>query len=322
MEFKDYYENLGVSRSASQEEIQKAYRKLARQYHPDLNTDPGAEERFKEAGEAYEVLKDPEKRGKYDRYGAAWKAVEEGRAPPPGFGGVRFDFGPSGFHESLFGEAGQSDSFYDILEQIFGGAGRRVRAGGGPTGGLGGMGGYGWSAKGVDHETRLRLTLEEAAQGGSHRVALTDPGTGKARTYSVSIPPGIRSGQRIRLVGQGGEGIGGGPPGDLFLEVDLAPHSNFRLEGKDLHTTLRVSPWEAALGATVQMETLEETVRVKIPPGYSSGRRIRLGGKGFPGPEGTGDLYVEIQVAVPKKLSAEERRLFERLDRVSDFSPR
>ena len=324
MDFKDYYEILGVSRTASQKDIKKAYRKLARTYHPDVNKESGAEEKFKEVGEAHDVLKDPEKRAKYDQYGAAWKAVQEGRTPP-GFEGARFDFGPGGFGGASFGEVEGFGSFYDVLEHLFGAAGRQAHAGGRRSAGgmhFGGMGGHGWSAQGADQEARLRLTLEEAAQGGKRRITLADPETGKGRTYAVTIPAGIRPRQRIRLARQGGKGVGGGQAGDLYLEVEIAPHSDFRLEGKDLHTALPVAPWEAALGRRVTMKTLDGTVRVKVPAGSSSGRKIRLRGKGFPASDGAGDLYAEIRVVVPEKLSSEERELFEKLAEVSDFLPR
>ncbi len=316
MEFKDYYAILGISRDVSQEDIQKAYRKLARKYHPDTNKDPDAEERFKEVGEAYEVLKDPEKRAKYDRYGAAWKAAEQGHAPP-GFEGIRFDFGPRGMNAFSSGETGEFDSFFDVLEHLFGGGQAR-----GAGRGFGRMRGSGRPPQGRDHEARLPLTLEEAARGGKRRMTLTDPETGRARIFNVSIPRGVRSGQRIRLAGQGGQRMGGGRPGDLYLIVELQPHPDFRLEGRNLHRTLSVTPWAAALGGTVRMVTLDGTVRVKVPEGSSSGRKIRLRGKGFPGPEGVGDLYAEIRIVVPERLSERERELFEKLAEASEFSPR
>ena len=325
MEFKDYYQILGVSRDASQEDIRKAYRKLARKYHPDRSKEAGAEDKFKEVGEAHDVLKDPEKRAKYDRYGAAWKAAAQGQTSP-GFEGVHFDFGSGGFGGFSPGEGEQFGSFFDILEHMFGGG--RAQPGGRRSGGMGGfgrsggMGGREWSAAGSDHEARLRLRLEEAAEGGKRRLTLADPDTGSARTFMVNIPKGILSGQRIRLSGQGGKGMGGGQAGDLYLSVEIEPHPYFRLEGRDLYTTLQVAPWEAALGARVTMRTLDGSVRVKVPEGSSSGRKIRLRGKGYLGPDGPGDLYAEIQVVVPEKLSSEERRLFEELAEASHFKPR
>jgi curved DNA-binding protein len=318
MEFKDYYAILGVAKDASQEEIQRAYRKLARKYHPDVNKEPGAEEKFKDIGEAYEVLKDPEKRAKYDRYGAAWKAAQQrGGTPPPGYEDVWFDLGSA--PEDVF--AGFS-GFSSFFEQLFGTGRRRGPAWSGRGTGRGGQP-WGWTMPGADREVRLTLTLEEAARGGQREVRLTDPDTGQTKTYMVTIPKGIRPGQRIRLAQQGGRGVGGGPPGDLYLHVELLPHPMFRLEGRDLHTVLPITPWEAALGAEVTLPTLEGTVRVKIPPASSSGRQIRLRGKGFPDARsGAGDLYAEIQIVVPASLTAKERRLFEELARCSTFQPR
>ncbi len=176
---------------------------------------------------------------------------------------------------------------------------------------------------GADQESRLTLTLEEAAHGGQREIALTDPETGQTKTYAVKIPRGIRPGQRIRLPHLGAQGIGDGPSGDLYLRVEILPHATFRLEGRDLYTTLPVTPWEAALGANVTLATLDGSVRVKVPPGSSSGRRIRLKGKGFPDPKGrSGDLYAEIEIDVPKSLTEDERRLFEALAQQSTFQPR
>lgn len=316
MDFKDYYATLGVSKDATREDIQRAYRKLARQYHPDINKDPGAEEKFKEVGEAYEVLKDTEKRAKYDRYGAAWKAAQQsGGTPPPGYEDVWFDFTR---------EAGEPFSgFSSFFEQLFGvGRGRPGAAWGGqgtaPRGGQ-----WDWVMPGADREARLTLTLEEAARGGQREISLTDPETRQTKTFMVTIPKGLRPGQRLRLAGKGGPGAGGGAPGDLYLVVELLPHATFRLEGRDLYTTLPVAPWEAALGAEVRVPTLAGQVNVKVPPGSSSGRKIRLKGKGFPAASGeAGDLYAEIRVMVPSHLSDQEKKLFEELHRVSQFQPR
>ncbi len=304
MDYKDYYAILGVNKGASQDEIQRAYRKLARQYHPDINREAEAENRFKNIGEAYEVLKDPEKREKYDRYGSAWKAAEQsGGTPPPGYEDLSF----SGF-----------SGFSSFFEQLFG----RGR-GGSSSGSNGHEAAWDWSMPGADQEAILSLTLEEAAHGGRREVELTDPETGQSKTYAVKIPRGVRPGQRIRLAKLGRQGTGSGPAGDLYLRVELEPHAAFRLEGRDLYTTLAVAPWEAALGAEATLKTLDGNVRVKIPAGSSSGRRIRLKGKGFPDPRsGAGYLYAEIDIVVPKSLSDEERRLFEALAQCSTFEPR
>jgi curved DNA-binding protein len=311
MEFKDYYAVLGVAKQASQEDIQRAYRQLARKYHPDINQAAGAEEKFKDIGEAYEVLKDPDKRAKYDRYGAAWKAAEQhGGTPPPGYEDVWFDL--SGAREGMF--SGPS-GFSDFFEQLFGGmrgqgAGARSQ-------------GWSWNQPGADREARVVLGLEEAAHGGDREISLHQPTTGQTKTYKVHIPKGVRPGQRIRLAGQGEPGMGNAPPGDLYLHVEVLPHPAFRLEGQDLYSTVWVTPWEAALGAEVTLPTLDGAVNVKIPPGSSSGRKIRLKGKGFPDARrGKGDLYAEISIRVPETLSSEERALFEQLAQVSHFTPR
>lgn len=319
MEFKDYYSTLGVSKSASQDDIQKAYRKLARKYHPDVNRGPQAEEKFKEISEAYEVLKDAEKRSTYDRYGSAWRDAARSGGAPPGFD-YQFDFGDAGG----FGGSGFS-SFFDMLFGNRGGArGQNPFAGGGgsPFGDFGGgFGGGRGAPRGQDQEVKIALTLEEAAQGGQRDITVSDM-VGRSRTYSVNVPAGIKPGQKVRLAGRGGPGAGGGPSGDLYLVVDLKPHEQFRLDGVDLHTHLRVSPWEAALGAEVAVRTLNGSVKVRIPPGSSSGRKVRLRGKGFPSRDKTGDLYAEIRVMVPERLSEREKELFEELDRVSGFKPR
>ncbi len=317
MEYKDYYATLGVAKDASKEEIQKAYRKLARKHHPDVNRSPEAEARFKEINEAHEVLKDPEKRAKYDRFGSAWKQAQRTGAPPPGFedlftvftsgGGPRagFDFGGQGF-----------SSFFDML---FGQQGRS----GSPGGRVRWSTGEPFGQAGANHDARVSLTLEEAARGGRRELTLTDPATGRRRTLRVRIPKGIRPGQRIRLSGQGGEAPGGGARGDLYLTVELLPDPRFRLTGSDLHTTLAVTPWEAALGGQADLQTLDGPVTVKIPPGSSSGRKIRLRGKGFPSANGSaGDLLAEIKILVPEELSEGERKLFRALAEESSFRAR
>jgi curved DNA-binding protein len=300
--YRDYYEALGVPRDASSEDIRRAYRKLAREYHPDVNKEPDAEDRFKEISEAYEVLRDPEKRERYDRLGANWKAGEDvsGAAGVGGFGqqggfeDVRVDFGTGGF--------GGGD-FSDFFESFFSGSrGRRRTAGF-----------DGFSTRGSDREATLDLTLEEAAAGGTRRMSLAD-----GRSYEVKIPAGVRDGQLIRLSGEGGEGMGGGPAGDLLLRVRIKPHPRFKVRDRDLYVTLPLTPWEAALGASVEVPTLTGTTQVKVPPGSSSGRRLRLRGQGLPG----GDLYATVSIKVPKQLSRKERDLFEELAKVSTFNPR
>lgn len=311
MAYKDYYSVLSVDRNASEEDIKQAYRKLARKYHPDVSKEPGAEQRFKDINEAYEVLKDPKNRGLYDRYGEAWKAVAEGRAPERDAAQARQDFGAEGFDPSQFQDLGS------IFEAFFGSRGgggrRRQRAGS--------MDFDGFGEVELDQQATLELSLPDAFSGGEHSLHLRDPETGQTKQYTVKIPPGVRSGQRIRLAGQGGRGRGG--TGDLYLIVRLRPTDEFRFEGEDVHTALPVAPWEAALGTTATLRTLDGTVRVKVPPGSSSGRKIRLKGKGYPGPDGSrSDLYAEIRIEVPSELGQEERTLLERWAEVSKFNPR
>jgi curved DNA-binding protein len=302
--FQDYYEALGVSRDASEDEIRQAYRRLARRYHPDINKESGAEDRFKQVSEAYEVLRDPEKRERYDRLGANWRAgqdvsgaggFEEAFRAGDGFGDVRVEFG--------------GGDFSDFFESVFG-----RRRGPGARAGF-----EGFSMRGGDHEAVLDLSLEEAARGGKRWLSL-----GEGRSLEVDIPRGVRDGQRIRLAGEGGAGAGGGPPGDLFLRVRLRPHPRFRVDGRDLYVDLAVSPWEAALGAEVPVPTLDGNAQVKVPPGSSSGRKLRLRGQGLPGSAGAqaGDLYAVLTIRVPSKLTKKERELFERLASVSKFDPR
>ena len=326
VDYKDYYQTLGVSRDASKEEIQKAYRKLARKYHPDVSKEPDAEARFKALSEAYEVLKDPGKRKKYDQFGSAWKQARQTGQPPPGWEGVQFDFGDlgqgGGFRFEGAGPGFGGSGFSDFFEMLFGEGGRGGR-GGFRTAGGGRPGARSGERRGADQEAPITLTLEEAARGGRRELSLSDPATGETKTLSVSIPPGVKPGGRIRLAGQGGSGSGGGAAGDLFLRVDLAPHARLRLEGQDLHTTVPIAPWEAALGGRATVPTLNGDLTIRVPPGTSSGRRIRLRGKGFPRRKGEpGDLYAELRIVVPEELSERARELWEELRESSDFDPR
>jgi curved DNA-binding protein len=332
--FKDYYQALGVDKKASQDDVQRAYKKLARKLHPDVNKEPGAEDRFKELGEAYEVLRDPEKRSKYDRFGHAWKQAEQRTGgAPPGWENVRVEYGP-GFERDFgvggggFGgggggfEGGDSEAFRSLFEELFGG-------GGGPFGGAGPRGGGFHTAgrrsparRGADNEAELEITLEEAARGGKRKITLADPTSGEHQTLEVNVPPGIRTGKKLRLSGQGSAGHGGAPRGDLLLKVKLRPHPRFRLRGEDLHVDLKVAPWEAALGSEVEVPTLDGEQRVKIPAGTSSGAKIRLRGKGFPSTDGkAGDLFAEVSIVVPKELGERERELYEELAKASSLRP-
>jgi curved DNA-binding protein len=311
--FRDYYETLGVDRGASEEDIRRAYRRLARENHPDVNKDPGAEDRFKEISEAYEVLRDPEKRAQYDRLGQNWKAGQDvsgasgfegfdfSRSSGGGFRDVRMDFGGGDF----------GGDFSDFFEGIFGR--RRSGFGGGRGGGR-----NGFASRGQDQVAEIELSLAEAAKGGKRKISLAD-----GRDYEVNIPAGVRDGQRIRLAGEGGSGAGG-PSGDLFLRVRVRLDPRFDVEDNDLYVDLPVTPWEAALGAEgVEVPTLDGTARVRVPPGSSCGRRLRLRGEGMPdGRGGRGDLYATVEIKVPKELSSQEREHFERLAEVSSFNPR
>jgi len=304
--FKDYYEILGVSRSASQDEIRKAYRKLAKKHHPDVSKESGADERYKEINEAYEVLKDPEKRQKYDTLGANWQQGQE-FTPPPGWGGgVHVDFG------------GDSGGFSDFFRTIFGGF-----AGGGRGATMEDL--FRGQGRQGDEELSLELTLEDILAGGTRTITMEQvvqgpdgyPSRGR-RTLNVNLPQGITDGSRIRLKGKGSRG------GDLQIVISVAPHPRFALEGYDLVTSLRISPWEAALGASVPVRTLDGVVTMKLPGGSQSGKRLRLKGKGLPRRKGAqaGDLIVRLEVVVPDKLTDRERELFESLARESSFNPR
>jgi curved DNA-binding protein len=309
----DYYGALGVDRSAGQDEIQRAYRRLARRFHPDINKDPGAEERFKDINEAYEVLSDPKKRARYDRYGAQWRQVPEdydGPAPGAGpFGGggrrVYVNTGGGGFDQAGFGGV----DVEDLLGGLFGG-----RAGGFGRGSR-------VSAPGADSEAEIELSVEDAYAGGRRRITLQT--ASGPRSFDVNIPAGVTDGQRIRLAGQGATGIGGGTRGDLYLIVRLAPHPRYRLDGRDITVDLSVAPWEAVLGASVPVDTPGGQVQVQVPPGSSSGRRLRLRGRGMPDTRGSaGDLYAEVKIVVPARLTPDERELWNRLARTSRFDAR
>jgi curved DNA-binding protein len=300
---RDFYATLGVGRDAGTEEIQRAYRKLARENHPDVNKDPKAEERFKEVSEAYQVLSDPEQRRKYDRFGDDFRQVPDDWEQRVGAGagprGGRVRYATSGTSGGGF-EGFEGIDIEDLLGGFFTGRGR-----GGPV-------------PGADQEAELELTVEEAYRGGRRHLDF-----GGDRQYDVKIPPGVLDGQRIRLAGQGGRGSGSAAPGDLYLVVRIRPDRRYRLEGRDIHVELPVTPSEAALGATVPVTTPGGEVKARVVAGSSSGRRLRLRGEGMPNPKGKpGDLYAEVKIMVPKRPSKRERELFEELAAVSDFDPR
>jgi curved DNA-binding protein len=318
---RDFYEDLGVARTASQEEIQRAYRKLARKFHPDVNKAPDAEERFKDISEAYSVLSDPDQRKRYDAFGADFRRVPEDVDPETwaraGAGRARTGAGAgAGARTGGFGGGFEDVDFEDLFGDIFAGRGR----GRGGRGGRG-AGRYGGPMPGADQEAEVELSVEEAYHGTRRSLRIAGPeGT---RTVEVNIPAGVTDGQRIRLAGQGGRGGDGGPPGDLYLIVSIRPDSRYRVEGRDIYVRLPLAPWEAALGTTVPLETPGGETKVKVPPGTSSGRRLRLRGRGLPNPRGRpGDVFAEVQIMVPPKLTEQERELFEQLAATSTFDPR
>jgi len=341
VEFKDYYKSLGVERTASEEEIRKAFRKLARQYHPDVAKDKkSAEEKFKEINEAYEVLGDPEKRKHYDELGSNWKRGAEFRAPPGWERRARRSDGDAEpFMDSEFQFGGTG--FSDFFEQFFGsmsgrqsGSGFRDRF-------------QEHSQRGQDVEADILVTLEEAFNGSIRPVSLRrnvtcercggsgevndrpcaqcggSGQTSRLENYQVKIPAGVRGGQQLRLAGRGEAGAGRGPAGDLFLRVRFAKHPDYRIEGDDLYFDLDLAPWEAVLGTQVSVPTLGGRVNIKIPAGAQNGQKLRVRSQGLPkGGGGRGDLYVVLRVQVPTRVSESERTLWERLARESRFNPR
>lgn len=327
VKFKDYYEILGIPRTASADDIKKTYRKLARKYHPDLNKSAGAEARFKEIGEAYEVLSDTEKRSRYDQLGRNWQAGQEFR-PPPGFGGSPFEYhgapgGGRGFKGQDMGEF--SDFFEMLFGQQFGGRASR----GAPSNMWGANEEF--APQGQDHEAEISISLEEASHGSTKSISLQtanqDPRNRvhpQTRTYQVKIPPGITEGARIRLAGQGGTAAGAGTAGDLYLTVHIEPHPLFRVDGSNLEVDCLLAPWEAALGAKVAIPTLHGKAFITIPAGTESGQRLRLRGKGIPQKRGleAGDLVAVIRIVVPRQMTTRERALFEELAKISTFDPR
>jgi curved DNA-binding protein len=321
VKFQDYYETLGVDRGASQAQIQAAYRRLARKLHPDVNKSPDAEEKFKRLNEAYEVLRDEEKRRRYDSLGENWRAGQD-FSPPPGwefFGARPGTGGPGagrGFRFDLFGDDfGESpfSGFSDFFEMLFGGP-----VNGRSRSGRSGRTAWARAAPGQDQEAEITVSLEEAHRGVRKSIALEG-----GKTLEVNIPAGTTDGHRLRLRGQGGIGQGGAAAGDLYLRVRLAPHPLFKLNGQDLEAEVPITPWEAALGARIEVPLLEGKATLKLAPGAQSGQRLRLRGKGLARRAGgQGDLYAVIRIVVPASLSERERELYEELARVSSFRPR
>lgn len=316
MEYKDYYKTLGVSRDAKEDEIKRAYRKLARKYHPDVSKEANAEEHFKEVQEAYEVLKDAKKRSAYDQLGSNWKSGQEFR-PPPGwqdFGGFG---GQGGFEDA------EDGSFSDFFASIFGR-------------GAQGQGGFRQSRhggfrqqQGQDEHARLGISLEEAFHGGPKTVHLQVPEMDahgrmhhQTRTLKITIPKGVVSGQQLRLSQQGSKGTGRAPAGDLYLEIQVNPHPVFSLQGRDVYITLPITPWEAALGAKVTVPTLGGSVDMKIAPGSQAGQKLRLKGRGLPGKPEVGDQYALLQIVTPPAHTDAERALYEKMAKEMPFDPR
>ncbi|SCZ52313.1 DnaJ C-terminal domain-containing protein [Thiohalomonas denitrificans] len=320
MQYKDYYKILGVERGASQDEIKRAYRKLARKYHPDVSKEANAEERFKELGEAYEVLKDPEKRAAYDRLGSDWQSGQDFR-PPPGWDSG-FEFSGGGFTGA--GRGGEGD-FSDFFENMFGagspfGDSFRQRPGGA-------RGGF-RRTRGEDHHAKVTIRLEDAYHGGEKLIHLDSPQVDPqgrvvttTRSLRVRIPPGVTEGRQIRLARQGSPGMAGGEAGDLYLEVHFEPHPLYRPEGKDLHLDLPITPWEAALGAKVQVPTLGGKVGMNIPEGSRSGQKLRLRGRGMPG-KPPGDQYVVLEIMTPPADTDAKREFYKKMAREMPFDPR
>jgi len=318
VEFKNYYDVLGVAKNASDADIKKAFRKLARKYHPDIAKDKKvAEAKFKEINEANEVLSDPDKRRKFDELGEDWNRPERQHGQRTGgFGGGAEDGAEFRF---------EGTGFSDFFEQFFGSRGR-PESGFGRAGGDG-RGGESFARRGRDIESDILVTLNEAMHGSTRTINLEriDPGTGqsKMQTLRVKIPPGVQEAQLIRLAGKGQEGLGGGDSGDLYLRVQFASHPDFRVRGANLYYDLNLSPWEAVLGASVHIPTLDGTVSLKIPPGTTAEKEFRLRGKGLPTSDGVrGDLHAIVYIQIPPKLTPEEKVLWEQLADKSTFNPR
>jgi curved DNA-binding protein len=315
MQFKDYYKIIGVAENATADEIKKAYRKLAREHHPDLNKDESATDKFKEIGEAYEVLKDPAKREEYDqlrKYGA--RQGEEFR-PPPGW------HSKAGFSDGGYTEA-DAAGFSDFFESLFG------HRAAGPAGGRARPGAARFALQGEDIHYRIKVTLDEAYHGATRTLSLQthrfdEQGhvRPETKTLSVKIPKGVTEGQKIRLKAQGGPGFGGGPNGDLYMEVELEPHPLFTVDGKDVSLVLPIAPWEAALGATVKVPTLGGPVNLSIKPGAQSGQKHRLAGRGLPG-KPDGSQYVVLKIVMPKVAGDADRALLEKMREQMAFDPR
>jgi curved DNA-binding protein len=310
MEFKDYYKIMGVERDATQDDIKRAYRKLARKYHPDVSKEEDAEARFKEVGEAYAVLRDPEKRASYDELGANWKAGQDFKPPPNWDAGFEFSGSDAG-----------SASYSDFFESIFGGGFSRGPQRGGPERG-------GFRMRGEDHHAKVVIDLTDAYNGGTRTISLREPQVDESghvvlrdKSLKVNIPKGVREGQRIRLSGQGSPGIGDGPAGDLYLEIAFDERGPYSVEGRDVYMKLPITPWEAALGAKVKAPTPSGPVDLTIPAGATNGRKLRLKGRGIPG-KPPGDLYAVLQLTIPPADTDEAKALYREMEQKMPYNPR
>ena len=309
MQFKDYYEILGVDKNATQNDIKRAYRKLARKFHPDVSDVPDAEEKFKQLGEAYEVLKDPEKRAAYDQLGENWKAGQEFHPPPDWDAG--FEFSGGGF------TGADGSAYSDFFESLFGQGFHRAHTGR-----------HHYQRRGEDHHAKVLIDLEDAYRGATRGIVLHTPAvdaqghvTTRERTLNVKIPKGIKQGQQIRLSGQGASGHAGAPAGDLYLQVEFKPHRIYRVEDRDVYLDLPLTPWEAALGATVKSPTPDGTIDLKIPAGSKSGSKLRLKGRGIPG-KPPGDIYAVLKIVLPEASNDQAKALYEQMKQQLNFNPR
>lgn len=311
MEYKDYYQIMGLPREASQDEIKRAYRKLARKYHPDVSKEADAEAKFKELGEAYEVLKDPEKRVAYNQLGANWKSGQEFRPPPNWDEG--FEFKGGGF------TGGDAGDFSDFFEQLFGRAGFQSASTGRQ---------HGEHLRGQDSHAKIHIDLEDSYRGTTRNISLSTPEMNtqgqlqvKHRNLNVKIPKGIKPGQHIKLAGQGNPGLGSGQAGDLFLEIAFNNNPIYRVSESDVYLDLPVTPWEAALGAKIKVPTPEGAVDLKIPPNSRQGGKLRLAGRGLPA-KTPGDFYVVLQIVLPPANTEQAKELYQKMQQTLDFNPR
>ena len=315
MEYKDYYKILEIDRQATQDEVKRAYRKLARKYHPDINKDSDAEKHFKEIGEAYEVLQDAEKRAAYDKFGKDWKAGQDFKPPPNWDSG--FEFHGGGYTEA------DASQFSDFFESLFG-----ARSAGGRRDPFAGQN-VRFSGKGQDLHAKIVISLEDSYRGSRQSLTLQRPTVDdsghvvtRPHNLQVTIPKGVVEGQQIRLSGQGEPGMGGGENGDLFLEIAFAKHPHFTPDKRDIMLTLPITPWEAALGATISVPTLGGTVELKIPPHSQTGKKLRLKGRGLSSASATGDQYVTLAIITPRPQTNSEKELYRTMEKSMSFNPR